>query len=298
MSKNKFITIKDVPSLNQPHCKIKDPVKVENILNSFIVGGHKRIQVVSDFDYTITKQRMHNGKAVLTSFGIFNSCKSLPKEYIQQNNELCKKYRPLEIDPKIPLEEKINYMIEWWTKSGNLLVGFPFNTSEIDEITANFKDSLRDRASEFFAYLYKLNVPCLVFSAGLGNSVVSVLTQTNVLYSNVKVVSNFLRYKDGLLNGLEEPMIHTFNKNETVLKGTDYYDVVHDRDHIIVMGDSLGDAGMAEGMPVSSIVFKIGFLFHHIEENLQRYMDTFDIVLIDDQTMDVPLALITLIDNK
>lgn len=104
----------------------------------------------------------------------------------------------------------------------------------------------------------------LVFSAGLGNSVVSVLKQANVMYPNVKVVSNFLQYKDGLLDGFQEPMIHTFNKNETVLDSHEYYDLVHNRDHIIVMGDSIGDADMANGVPSSSHVIKIGFLYDHV----------------------------------
>lgn len=59
-------------------------------------------------------------------------------------------------------------------------------------------------------------------------------------------------------------MIHSFNKNETVLQGTDYYETVQDRTSIIVMGDSLGDAHMANGSPTSSHVLKIGFLYEHV----------------------------------
>lgn len=59
-----------------------------------------------------------------------------------------------------------------------------------------------------------------------------------VLHSNVKLISNFLQYKNGLVNGFNEkrPIIHTFNKNETVLEGTDYYEMVHNRQHVILMG--------------------------------------------------------------
>lgn len=59
-----------------------------------------------------------------------------------------------------------------------------------------------------------------------------------VLYPNVKVVSNFLNYENGMVNGFtsEYPLIHTFNKNETVLQGTEYYDMVHNRQHVILMG--------------------------------------------------------------
>lgn len=67
-----------------------------------------------------------------------------------------------------------------------------------------------------------------------------------------------------MLNGFQKPTIHPFNKNETALEGSEYYDLVHNRDHIILMGDSIGDAGMADGVPVSSNVIKIGFLFYHV----------------------------------
>lgn len=83
-----------------------------------------------------------------------------------------------------------------------------------------------------------MNVPVLVFSAGLGESIQAVLTYEKILLPNVKLVSNFLKIKDGILDGFsdEYPLIHTFNKNETVLEGTDYYDMVHNRQHVLLMG--------------------------------------------------------------
>lgn len=67
------------------------------------------------------------------------------------------------------------------------------------------------------------------------------------------------------MHGIDEDrLIHTFNKNETALEGTEYYDLVHSRDHIILMGDSIGDARMADGVPSSSHILKIGFLFDHV----------------------------------
>lgn len=293
-----YVSIKDIPALNQSHCKMRDPMRVERIINEFICGGSERMQFVSDFDFTITKQRTDDNVAVLSSFGIFNACKSLPPYFKTESDKLFHKYRPIEIDPHMAIEEKVQYMIEWWTKSAELASGFPFDQSEIDDTASKFKSALRDRTHELFDALLRLQIPVLVFSAGLGNSVVSVLQQANIMHPNVKVVSNFLQYRDGLLDGFQQPMIHTFNKNETVLDGSEYYELVHTRDHIIVMGDSLGDADMANGVPASSHILKIGFLFDHVEANMQKYMDTFDIVLVDDQTMDVPRALLALIENR
>lgn len=293
-----YITIASIPALNQSHCKMQNPSLVERIINEFIRGGTERMQFVSDFDYTITKQRTDDNIPVLSSFGIFNACKSLPANFKAESDKLFHKYRPIEIDPHMPIDEKVQYMIEWWTKSAQLVSGFPFDQTEIDHVASKFKSALRDRTHELFDALLRLQIPVLVFSAGLGNSVVSVLQQANIMHPNVKVVSNFLQYRDGLLNGFQKPMIHTFNKNETVLNGSEYYELVHTRDHIIVMGDSIGDADMANGVPSSSHILKIGFLFDHVEANMEKYMKTFDIVLVDDQTMDVPFALLSLIENR
>jgi cytosolic 5'-nucleotidase 3 len=179
-------------------------------------------------------------------------------------NKLRNHYLPLEISPTLSMADKIKYSVEWYTKKADLLKGFTLPQEEIDSITFKYKDTLRDGTEKLFNDLNDLEVPCLVFSAGLGDCVLSVLKHAKVMHPNVKVVSNFLQYKDGLVNGYQKNIIHTFNKNETALEGTEYYDLVHSRDHVIVMGDSLGDASMAEGMPSTAHILKIGFLFDHV----------------------------------
>jgi len=186
-------------------------------------------------------------------------------------------------------------MIEWWTLSSELFKGFSLTQDEIESIAQRYKHATRDGAKDLFDKLSASNIPILIFSAGLGNSVKAMLKSFDMMLPNVKVVSNFLRYKDGLLDGYDtDNMIHVFNKNESALKGSKEYDLVHDRNNIIVMGDSLGDAGMADGCVNSTDahILKIGFLNEHIEMNLPTYMDAFDIVLVDDQTMNVPRSIV------
>lgn len=66
-----------------------------------------------------------------------------------------------------------------------------------------------------------------------------------------------------------------FNKNETALEGTEYYDLVHDRSNIIVMGDSLGDAAMAAGSSATSNILKIGFLYENVTRLQLNYSNLF-----------------------
>ena len=55
---------------------------------------------------------------------------------------------------------------------------------------------------------------------------------------------------------------------------------------------------MAEGVKNPNVILTIGFLNNKIEENLEKYKENFDVVLVDDQTMEFPLAILEEIKAK
>lgn len=111
-----------------------------------------------------------------------------------------------------------------------------------------------------------------------------------------QVVSNFLAIDDNdTVIGIKGEVIHTYNKNETVIKNTDYYELVKERNNVLLLGDNIGDAGMAEGMEHCDVIIKIGFLGRNTDANLQNYINMFDIVLVNDHTMDVANAILKLL---
>lgn len=111
------------------------------------------------------------------------------------------------------------------------------------------------------------------------------------------MVSNFLAIGDNeKIVGIKgDEVIHTLNKNETAIKNTEYYEMVRDRCNVILMGDNIGDARMAEGMEHCSAVVKVGFLGHNVEGNLPNYLDKFDVVLVNEPTVDLVNAILKLI---
>lgn len=52
---------------------------------------------------------------------MMDSCKSLPQSYITKSKNLYLKYRPMEVDPKLPMDTKINLMVEWWSQTSENL---------------------------------------------------------------------------------------------------------------------------------------------------------------------------------
>ena len=109
-------------------------------------------------------------------------------------------------------------------------------------------------------------------------------------------MSNFLLF-DGEVNVIgmsesDDDMIHMYNKADMVKKKTKGANNSH-RKNVILLGDSLGDLDMAAGIEDPDTVLTIGFLNKNIEKNLPVYQNKFDVVLVDDQTMEFPNLLLS-----
>ncbi|PSN52496.1 7-methylguanosine phosphate-specific 5'-nucleotidase [Blattella germanica] len=139
------------------------------------------------------------------------------------------------------------------------------------------------------------DVPVLVFSAGLGDSVTAVLKYHDALLSNVHIISNYLKFNGIQVNGFQGDIIHSMNKNEHAVENSDYFELLSGRSNVLLMGDEIGDAGMAAGVQNANVILKIGFLYDRVEDRLEEFLSHFDIVLIDDQTMDVVNGILDLV---
>ena len=63
------------------------------------------------------------------------------------------------------------------------------------------------------------------------------------------------------------------------------------RKNVLLLGDSLGDLGMIEGFEYDNLI-SVGFLNENIEENLHAYKENFDIVIMNDGSMNYVNGLI------
>lgn len=72
MAKLAKVTLKDIPEFQRTNVHMKNPLEVERKINVILDGGFQQLQIVSDFDQTITKQRNENGKNPLSSFSKLN----------------------------------------------------------------------------------------------------------------------------------------------------------------------------------------------------------------------------------
>lgn len=68
----------------------------------------------------------------------------------------------------------------------------------------------------------------------------------------------------GKLIGFKGELIHTFNKHEVAVHHPEIFEKNKLRSNIVLLGDTLGDLTMADGMPYKQTLLTIGFLNDHV----------------------------------
>uniref|UniRef100_A0A665TQ99 5'-nucleotidase n=1 Tax=Echeneis naucrates TaxID=173247 RepID=A0A665TQ99_ECHNA len=220
-----------------------------------------------------------------------------------QMKELLNTYYPIEIDSNRSAEEKLPLMVEWWTKVHELLIQQKIRKDMLTQAVKESNAMLRDGYKEFFEHLAEHQVPLLIFSAGVGDILEEVIRQNQVFHSNVHIISNYMDFdQTGVLQAFKGPLIHTFNKREGALSHAAGLRELQGRPNVLLLGDSLGDLTMADGVSKPHNILTIGFLNDQVEERKELYANSFGIILVKDETMDVPNAILRYItssrDNK
>ncbi|XP_054861159.1 cytosolic 5'-nucleotidase 3-like isoform X1 [Amphiprion ocellaris] len=288
-----------IPELSNPSVCMRDPQRVQEILQSMVKAGSNTLQVISDFDMTLTRFA-YNGKRCPTCHNILDNSKLISSDCKEQLKELLNTYYPIEIDSTRSVEEKLPLMVEWWTKAHELLVQQKIKKDMLEVAVRESEAMLREGNQLFFNHLYEHSIPLLIFSAGIGDILEEVIRQAGVFHSNVKVFSNYMDFDEtGLLKAFKGELIHIYNKREGALLNTGHFQELRTRPNVLLMGDSLGDLTMADGVQDMENILKIGYLNDKVEERKQSYLDSYDIVLVEDETLEVPNAvLLYLTGNK
>lgn len=106
------------------------------------------------------------------------------------------------------------------------------------------------------------------------------------------MVANFVEVNsEGIISTFKHPMIHPFNKKEHMVKDTPYAEKVRHRKNVLLMGDHLSDIEMSHGVDHETIL-TVGFLNSDVTRNLEAYMNTYDVVILNDGPLDFVLELL------
>jgi len=258
---------------------------LEKIKSAIGAEGVEKLHVLSDFDRTLLKSFVDGQKSPSVIAQIRNG-KYLTPDYAPRAHALFDKYHPIELDPKISREEKSAAMHEWWSEHFKLLAECGLTREVMQKIVAAKTARFRDGALEFIDFLHDKNIPLVIMSGAPGDMVAMYLAQEGRLYDNVHIIATFLEFDEaGKMIGVKEPLIHSLNKYEITLKDFPVFEAIKNRPNVLLLGDSLDDVGMVEGFDYKNLL-KIGFLNENVEENLENFKKTFDVVLLGDPGME------------
>lgn len=265
---------------------VPNPKKFEGLKNQILKDESKKFHVLADFDRTLTKCFV-NGKFIPSIISILRNENYLSEEYSEKAKALANYYRPIEFNNKISIKQKKKAMREWWTKHFNLLIESGLNKKNLERVINEGNVQFREGAEEFLDLLYQKKIPLIIISSsGIGDLIPMYLKKYKRLYSNIHIITNLYKWdKNGKSIGIPKPVIHSFNKDETMVKDfPNIYKEIKNRKNVLLLGDSIGDLGMITGFNYKNLI-KIGFLNENIEKDLEIYKKKFEVIITYDYNM-------------
>ncbi len=266
---------------------IPNPQKLHDTIEKISQAGKDKFHVIADFDRTLTKAFI-DGKQNTSLVSVIQEQGYLWPDFTEQSRKNFDKYHPIEIDPRVSLEEKKKAMTERRNVQFDLIIKSWISRDIIKEVIEKEPIAFREGYEEFFDLLNKNAIPLVILSAsGLGyESIYYVFEKIHALTDNIDIISNaFIRDENGKAIGVREPVIHSFNKDETVLKDFPIYQKIKDRKNVLLLGDSLWDVDMAKGFDYENIL-KIWFLNNDTPEHREKFSEVYDMIILWDGSMD------------
>ncbi len=266
---------------------IQNPDELNRIKREISEDGAEKLHVLADFDRTLTKAFV-DGKSIPSLISILRDENYLTPDYPQKAKDLYAKYHSIEINTNISLEERKKAMKEWWATHFELLIKSGLNKKDIESVVASGRIRFREGFADFADFLKEKNIPLVIMSSsGLGGDpILMCLEKEGKLSDNIYIISNSFEWdKEGKAVAVKGPIIHSMNKDETMLQSFLVFEKIKERKNILLLGDNLGNVGMVEGFDYENLI-KVGFLNEAVAESLAEYKKNYDVVILNDSSFD------------
>lgn len=271
------------------------PDVVDRKLSSLLGGRRDALHILLDFDRTCSTHYFAPGVRGASCHGVVEH--RWTGEALRRRDEINDKYYPIEIGP-LPVEEKIPFMESWYKDINKVIVESRVSRAEIEELAESAPLRLREGVAELLSWAVEHSVPVTIFSAGITDVAEAVLRKKwrPVLPASLRVISNRMRFESddpaAPVVGFG-PVLHMFNKNFSFLSETDpeWAALVARRRHVVLVGDGLGDAAMADGLG-SAVCLRFGLVNHDVAQNQPLYAKKFDILITNDGPVNDVLAVV------
>lgn len=257
--------------------------------------GLEKLQIISDFDRTLTKAFSEEGK-IMSIWKYLEKSNYLGDEYGIETEKKFNKYYPQEHNTDLTKEGRAKILDQWWSEVNELLIKYKFSEDIVKRIAQNDLSIFRDYFGEFISYLNQNEIPLLIFSAGIGN-IIREMIKHHYSYADFDLISNFFKFNDdGYAIEYSKPVINSANKDHISMK-EDIVKKRHGKTNLILMGDSLDDPEMAKNIHYENILL-IGFLNDKVDYLKEKYNQIYDVVITGDPSLEWVVNLIKSLESN
>ena len=252
---------------------IRDPKEVREKVTEIAKMGHDHLQILTDFDMTLTKAGHIDGRSADSSFKALQDSVFIPQHAKMQNRKLYDHYHPIEMDPNISQEEKGKQMQDWWEGTMTIFSSIGLQRADYARVVLESRLLFRHGVNDLLSLASKLRLPLFIVSGGLAEIIQASFyaimhngeTEEEIFeywHQHVQVLSNQFEFVEDRGVGYQTPLIHILNKRAFI------YDENAKRSfrkNTIVMGDIIEDVKMVNHEK-HDIVLKIGFFNNTAKE--------------------------------
>ena len=282
-------------NINEDKIIISNKENLKKKLNLMREGQLENLQIVLDFDQTVTSFYTEKDISCNASFALFRKSKFPSKDFKTKLNDLFAFYAPIESNSEINLEEKRKILENWQFETSQAFIKEGLTKKMCIDIIENGDISLRLNFDKFFQICYQINLPFYIVSGGCSNVINTILNKIIPLndYPSYFLYSNEMDFNDE--NKLTDLRMKVFSSNkENILNEKN----LKFKKNTILFGDSTSDYYITKYVNHENFI-NVGFFNSKAknQENLKSYLDKFDFVLANDSSFLLPEIILRHIIN-
>jgi 2-hydroxy-3-keto-5-methylthiopentenyl-1-phosphate phosphatase len=222
-------TLKNFIACHSKYEKIENFNKNVNSIINRIKNTNRKIAIVSDFDYTLTRRFDLEDEKInfYSSYCIFEHFKHITDEYRIKNKDLFNTYYKYEMDETLEFKKRDELVYKWYKDNLNLIVAEKITKELFKEMVdhSHEKFYFRNGILELFELVLEYKIPFYIISGGLHDVIEHSLRFVLPFYEHLEknkllnIISNKFIYdeKTHKMIGYQEPIVYTFNKGEVLI---------------------------------------------------------------------------------
>lgn len=276
-----------------PYVVIPDRKTFDTKISAMRKDGGEELGIITDFDRTCNNSK----GGYSTSFNVLKLTDS--QSHLREIGDMVyDHFRCREQDGTLTAED----LDCWWQATITMFDWFRVDRKAVQEAAlVRDPDNLdelflipRNGLHELVLCSARQDVPFLVFSAGLGDIIEGFFKLHGIEIPPEMVIGNRLRFdaqgKIDISNA--SPPITSAGKVGDVIKKLCPQNAILGRKNILLLGDSLDDPNMTEGLDCRNVL-RVGYYLrgNSDTETFERFCSKYDVVICGDQDMSAVIAL-------